>query len=271
MWNVDPLPSSLSTRIAPPIGSEPTRERQPEPRAAVAPGGRRVDLGERVEEPVHAAPRDSDSRVADGQVEAIRARARRLGVDLHHHLAPLRELHGVREEVQQHLPQARGVAHDPLRDAVAEETPELDLLLRGPRRDDVERSLDALAEMERRPLELELPCLDLRVVEDVVDHVEQRVAARPDHLGELPLLGRQLRPEQQVRHADHPVHRRSDLVAHRGEERALGLRRRLGLFARALELRHVPCLLDRRGRVGGESLRRVGVLGRVEARLGLSG
>ncbi len=85
-------------------------------------------------------------------------------------------------------------------------------------------------------LEIELAGLDLRVVEDVVDHVQQRVAARVDDLGELALLAREVGAEQQVGHADHGVHRRPDLVAHRGEEGALGLRRRLGLLTRALEL-----------------------------------
>ena len=66
--------------------------------------------------------------------------------------------------------------------------------------------------------------------------MQERVAARPDDLGELALLRRQLGAEQQSGHADHGVHRRPDLVAHRREERALRLRRRLGLLARLLEL-----------------------------------
>jgi len=41
---------------------------------------------------------------------------------------------------------------------------------------------------------------------------------------------------QQVHQADHRVHRRADLVAHVGEERALGLRGRLGTVARRREL-----------------------------------
>ena len=112
-------------------------------------------------------------------------------------------------------------------------------LLPGARRDDVERALDALAQVDRLSLELELAGLDLRVVEDVVDHVQQRVAARADDLGELALLGRQLGTEQEAGHADHRVHRRPDLVAHRGEEGALRLRRGLRLLAGALELRDV--------------------------------
>jgi hypothetical protein len=66
--------------------------------------------------------------------------------------------------------------------------------------------------------------------------VQQGVSARADDLGELPLLGRQLVVEEEAGHADHGVHRRPDLVAHRGEEGALRLGRGLGLVAGAPEL-----------------------------------
>jgi hypothetical protein len=44
------------------------------------------------------------------------------------------------------------------------------------------------------------------------------------------LLGVELRVEQEAAHADHRVHRRADLVAHRRQERALRL---VGRFAAA--------------------------------------
>ena len=43
-----------------------------------------------------------------------------------------------------------------------------------------------------------------------------------DHLGVSPLLGRQLCVQQQAGHADDAVHRGADLVAHVGQETALG-------------------------------------------------
>ena len=80
-------------------------------------------------------------------------------------------------------------------------------------------------------LEVELAGLDLREVEDVVDDRQQR-------------LGRVARPwsrysrcsavevgvEHQLGHADDAVHRRADLVAHVGQELALGAVGRLGRF-----------------------------------------
>ena len=160
-------------------------------------------------------------------------------VDVHDHLAVLGELDGVRQQVEQHLPQPGRVADDPGGHALLHEAAELDLLLGGSRGDHVERRLDAFAQVDGRTLELELARLYLRVVEDVVDHVEQGVSARAHHLGELALLGRQLGAEQEAGHPDHRVHRRPDLVAHRREERALGLRGGLCLLPRALKLRDV--------------------------------
>ena len=73
--------------------------------------------------------------------------------------------------------------------------------------------------------------------------------------------------EEEAGHADHGVHRRPDLVAHRGEEGALRLRRRLRLLARPLELADVTRLLDRRRGERGKRLRHVRVLGGVEVGL----
>ena len=59
--------------------------------------------------------------------------------------------------------------------------------------DQVQRRLDAFAQVERLALEVELAGLDLREVEDVVDDRQQRVAARADGLGEVALLARSSR------------------------------------------------------------------------------
>ena len=132
--------------------------------------------------------------------------------------------------------------------------------------DDVERPLDARSEIERLLLQIEPARLDLRVVEDVVDHMQQRVPARAHDLGELALLGRQICVEQEAGHADHRIHRRPDLMAHGGEECALRLRSRLRLHTRMLEIGDVTRSLDRRCGERGKGLGHVGVLRRVEVR-----
>ena len=52
----------------------------------------------------------------------------------------------------------------------------------------------------------------------------------------VPLLGRQPGLQRERRHAENRVERRADLVAHVGEERALGLGRLFGLSLRDLQL-----------------------------------
>jgi hypothetical protein len=72
------------------------------------------------------------------------------------HLALLGELDRVREQVEQDLPQARRVPDDSCRRRLVDEAAQLDSLLPRTRRDDLERALDALPEIDRLRLELEL-------------------------------------------------------------------------------------------------------------------
>ena len=146
----------------------------------------------------------------------------------------------------------------------------VEVLLHGAGRDEVERRLDAVAQVERLRLDVHAPGFDLREVEDVVDDREQRIAGIADGGRVVVLLGVELRVEQQAAHADHGVHRRADLVAHRREERALGLVGRLGLDTSAFGLGagllgfpEQPHVLDRDDRLVGEGLRERNVL-RVE-------
>ena len=239
MRKVEPLPSSLSTEIVPPISS--TRRLEMARPSPVPPNRRVVEASTWLNDVNSLSIRSGGmpmpvSRTTE--LEPVGARPGRLSAGEDDDLARLGELDGVREQVQQHLAQARRVAEDagaarPRRSRHPSSIP----FSQARGRDDVQRSLHALAQAERLAFEVELAGLDLRVVEDVVDHVQQRVAARPDDLRELALLARQLRAEQEIGHPDHRVHRRSDLVAHRGQERTLRLRRGLGLLAGALVAR----------------------------------
>ena len=84
--------------------------------------------------------------------------------------------------------------------------------------------------------EVEPAGLDAREVQQVVDQAEQRLGRVLERRQVLALHAPQRRVEQQLRHADHRVHRRADLVAHVGEEVALGAARGLGRLARLLQL-----------------------------------
>ena len=153
-----------------------------------------------------------------------------------HDLARLGELDRVGEQVEQHLAQPRHVAADRRRHVALEDVGDVEVLLGRARADEVERRLDALAQVERLRLDVHAAGLDLREVEDVVDDGQQRVARIADGGGVVALLVVERRVEQQPAHADDRVHRRADLVAHRREEGALGLVGRLGRGARLLRL-----------------------------------
>ena len=82
---------------------------------------------------------------------------------------------------------------------------------------------------------LDLPGLDLREVEDVVDDCQQRGAGAGgcgSTCSARRIGPRSARVEQQVGVADHAVERRADLVAHGGQELALGGGCRQGAIAR---------------------------------------
>ncbi|HZL72330.1 MAG TPA: hypothetical protein VFC86_07710 [Planctomycetota bacterium] len=90
---------------------------------------------------------------------------------------------------------------------------------------------ECLPESELRGLEFELPGLDLREIEDVVDDRQQGDGGGLHHAEVVALLRRQFRVERQLDHPDDAVHRRADLVAHVRQELAL---RQRGLFGRLL-------------------------------------
>ena len=213
------------------------RDREAQPGPPVLARRRGVGLRKALEHGGELVRRDPDSCVLDGHVQPHRvahARTARVGRDPDAH-APLgRELDRVREQVDEHLPHARHVAPHAAGHAVGDGVGELDAFVGRRRRDEVERRLDAVADVERRHLEVDLSGLDLRKVEDVVDDAQQGVARRPDRLHEVGLLGVEFGVEQQRRHPDHAVHGRPDLVAHVGQELALGPRPGLGRLAGGL-------------------------------------
>ena len=169
-------------------------------------------------------------------------------------LAALGELDRVGEQVEQDLAQPGQVGADRRRHVALEDVGDVETLLGRARADQVERRLDALAQVERMRLDVHPPGLDLREVEDVVDDRQQRVAGVADGRGEVALLVVERRVEEQSAHADHGVHRRPDLVTHRRQERALGLVRGLGGGACLLGLLEQARVLDRDHGLVGKGL-----------------
>ncbi len=161
--------------------------------------------------------------------------SRRDHLDLEAHVAQVGELHGVAQQIDQHLPQADRVGRHHGRQRGVLVPDEIEFLLMGPHRDRPERVVDDRREVERHLLELDAAGLDPRQVHDVVDDRDERFRRPADCLQVLSLRGRETRVEGEFRHAEHTVHRRPDLVTHRRHELALEEVRALGAVLGRLE------------------------------------
>ena len=86
------------------------------------------------------------------------------------------------------------------------------------------------AQIEVVFVQFQLAGFDLGEVEDVVDQGQERLAAAAAGFDEAPLPLVELGVAQQFRHADDAVQGRAQLVAHRGQELALGAAGLFGLL-----------------------------------------
>ncbi len=194
----------------------------------------RLALLELLEDPLPILGGDAGAGIGD--------RDPHLAVDprrAHVHLpAGGRELHGVREQVEDHLLDPALVAVDHVDLRIGGER-DADPVLRRALAHHHHAALERLPQRERVHLELDLSGLDLGEVEDVVDQREQVVPGRDDVVEVLGLLlvdrADHLVAEH-LREADDRVQRRPQLVGHVGQELRLVLARRLELGVEATEL-----------------------------------
>ena len=158
-------------------------------------------------------------------------------VDLHQDLAALGELHGVRDQVHEHLAQPDRVAPCVRRRGRREAAQDFEPLAVGGFGHQLGDILHQLAQIEVDRLQLHPAGFDLGEVQDVVDPPQQRLSGTVDGLHEPPLLVVELGLHQQLGHAEHAVHRGSDLMAHVGQELRLGPAGRFGVLLGLGQLR----------------------------------
>jgi hypothetical protein len=119
---------------------------------------------------------DTDARVSDGEMDLVAAGAFARSVadppriDPQHDFPVLGELHGVVQEVQEDLSQPGEVADDGRGRLWVDDVCEVERLVRRGVRHELEGGLDAFSQAEGLMLQVEPPGLDLREVEDLVDH-----------------------------------------------------------------------------------------------------
>ena len=207
-------------------------DREAESGPSIAAGHGRVGLAEFPEDASQLVLGDADPRIADAEPYGRSVGVAPGDYSGHGDLTLLRELDGVPDQVHEHLPHAGGVPSHQVRDVGRHVHGELEMLLASPDREQVGGGMHDFREIERDRFELEVLRFDLRVVEDVVEDGEQRLGRGAHQLQRASLLYAELRVEHELDEPEHRVHRRADLVAHVGEERAPGVGRALGDVAR---------------------------------------
>ena len=115
--------------------------------------------------------------------------------------------------------------------------PDLDPLLLRRRSEHGHQLLRRLRRIEGNRFEGQLPRLDLREVEKVVQQTQHPLAGAAHHLQLGLLLGVEIAQLQRLDHAHHAVHRRADLVADVGQELVL---HRIGRLGRGAGLGQLP-------------------------------
>jgi hypothetical protein len=211
------------------------RDGETEAGAAVSARRRRVGLDERPEDLPPLVLGHADARVSHRAAEQHVVVAPLGNGDLDAHLALVGELDRVADQVEQDLTEASRIAGERRRHVRRDAARQLQPLLIGARRQQLDAVFDGVADGERHVLEREPARLDLRDVEDVVDDRHQRLRRLPCRAQVLALPRCELRLQREIGHADDGVHRRADLVTHVGQELALGHGGRLGAGARALQ------------------------------------
>ena len=201
---------------------QPLGDDEAEARAPVPSRRGPVRLREGLEEASQRFGLDADPRISHGEADDLGLRLLGLHADPHRHLTPLRELHGIAHEVDQGLSQPAGISAQDVGDAVLDRRRQVDPLGLGQGREEADHLRHELPRGEVDALQGEMARLDLREIEDVVDDAHERAPGAADGLDVVPLLGRERRVLQQRGHPDHAVHGRADLMAHVGDELALG-------------------------------------------------
>src|SRR5215472_3862452 len=194
---------------------------EPQASSAVSSRGAGIGLREILEDDRLLFARNADSGVGDAERQTVRQRFR-VGLHPQHHFSPFGELDGVAQQVKQHLSQAKRVADEIERHIGGDLRHQLEALFVRLDSGYLQASLDHIRQVEFDAADFHTTGFDLREVEDVVDQIEQAVSGPAEDAHVFALLRAELRFPQEVGDTDDGVHRGPDLVAHAGEEFALG-------------------------------------------------
>jgi hypothetical protein len=140
------------------------------------------------------------------------------------------ELQRVPYQVRENLAQTSGVPLQAGRHPGFEVEIQIQALFLRAGRDRFGEVLEKLLDRERDVLQFQLPGLDFRKIQDIVDQGQQGFPAGAQHFREAALFRGEIGLQEQARHPDHPVQRGTDLVAHVRQKLAFGLAGAIGHF-----------------------------------------
>ena len=189
-----------------------------------------LNLDERIEYVRQHVGRDPAAGVGDGDLEV-----RAVVGGGNSHVSLCRELDGIPDQIEENLAEAMVVQQN--RRHALRLVDKLDSLPRRRHPEGREHFVRHFLQQHGLLLELHLPRVHLREVEDVVHELQKRRAAGADGLERLVPFARTLHSSlEKFGIAENRVERRADVVAHDAEERAPGLLGRTGAFKRILQL-----------------------------------
>ncbi len=146
------------------------------------------------------------------------------------------ELDGIVDQIDQNLPQAQRISNQIVGHIRCNVDQKLQSFFIRLESHHGHHATEHIFQPEGNVFEDQLIRLDFGKIEDVIDDAQQRRTGAVDLVDIVALLGRKLGFQAKMRQADDGVHRGTDFMAHVGQEHALGLGRRLGLFPGALHL-----------------------------------
>ncbi len=202
---------------------QPLADGEPKTGAPELTSGRAVGLGKMIKDLGLRLGGDTYARVFHAKLDLGQGVASLFDGGAHHHLTFRGEFEGVVDQIGEHLPQAKGIAtQHQVAHGRLETGRQLQALLRRGLRKHTEYFFDQIAQIEVHLLQFHPSRLDLRKIENVVDDAKQMPARALHPLRKAPLLVAEGAAQQQLGHAQHTIHRRTDFMAHGGEKLALG-------------------------------------------------
>ena len=174
---------------------------------------------------------DTDAGIRHREAHAGTSRVPFDDLDGEDDRALFRVLHGIAQEIEEQLAQLPGIASQEFGNCRFHRRGDREARSTRYALGDLHGTLGELADVEGALLGVEMPCLEPRKIQDVVDDGEQMGGGVLDDPHGALLLGVQGGLGQKARHADHGVHRRPNLVAHHRQEFRLRVGGLLGIPA----------------------------------------